>query len=195
MSAHGKIIVDRRSYLWEVRDKASELLPNAERVLIVRSEEGRSEFVLGLRAISQNDTCIGPVFIRAIEPAVFPSVEIGNYYLFPAFKSEKAGGIHGENIRSIVASLLSGRRLRRVNSFGLPLGQARTEQVRPPASPSVIRVWHFLIVGAGIAVGMSIAWYFGQADISLVSLFLGMVAAVLLTWGVMAWLLFLRRYP
>jgi hypothetical protein len=193
MSAHGKITVDWRSYLWEVRDKPSELLPNSEKVLIVRSEEGRSEFLLGLRAVPHNCTWIGPVFIRAVEPEIFPSVAIGNYYLFPAFKAEKAGGIHGENVRSVVASLLNGRRLRRVNSLGLPLRRARAEQVRPPAISPAIRVWHFLIIGAGIATGMSLAWYFGQGDGSLVGLCIGVVTAVLLTWGVMVWLF--RRYP
>jgi hypothetical protein len=194
MPAHGKITVDRGIYLWEVRDKASELFPTAEKVLIIRSEKAGSEFVLGLRALSQNYTYIGPVFIRAVQSEMFPSVAIGNYYLFPAFKVEKAGGIHGENVRSVVASLRNGRRLRRVNSFGLPLTRARAEPVPSPASRPAIRVWHFLIVGAGIAAGMSIAWYLGHADVSLVSLSLGIVAAVLLTWGVMVWILFIRRY-
>ena len=188
MSGHGKITVERRIYLWEVRDKASELFPSAEKVLVIRSVEGRSEFVLGVRAISPTDTCIGPVFIRALEPEIFPSVVIGNYYLFPAFKGETGGGIHGENVRSVVASLLNGRRLRKVNSFGLPLGRGRAEQVAPPTSLPAIRVWHFLIVGAGTAAGMFIAWYVGQAAGSLLSLSIGIVAAVLLTWGVMVWL-------
>jgi hypothetical protein len=191
MSSHGKITVDRGIYTWEVLDTVSELFPSAEKTLVIRSERGTSEFLLGLRTIHEL-TCIGPVFIRAVEPEVFPFVEIRNYYLFPAFKAAKAGGIHGESIRSIVASLLSGRRLRRVNSHGLPLTSLRIEPERPPANPPAIRVWHFLIVAAGIAAGISIAWYFGQADASLieVSCFIGV--AVLLTWGVMVWLFLIR---
>ena len=119
MPSHRKITVNHRVYIWEVRDAARESLPAAEKVLVVRSEEGRNEFLFGL-SISQNYTWIGPAFICAAEPEIFPSVEVGNYYLFPSFKVEKAGRIHGENVRSIVASLLNGRRLRKVNSHGLP---------------------------------------------------------------------------
>jgi hypothetical protein len=194
MPAHGKITVNRRLYLWEVRDAASELFPTADKVLIVRSEDGRSEFLLGLRTFSQNYTCIGPAFIRAVEREIFPSVEVGKYYLFPAFKEEKAGGIHGENIRSIVASLLNGRRLRRVNSHGLPLARPRIGLEGSRTNRPAIRVWHFPIVAAGIAAGASIAWYFGQADVSLVELFAFSCVAVLLTWGLMGWLLFIRHH-
>jgi hypothetical protein len=193
MPAQGKIRVSHRDYFWEVHDAASDLLPIAEKVLVVRSGEGRSEFVLGLRTISQNCTCIGPVLIRAVEPEVFPRVEVGNYYLFPAFKGEKGGGIHGENIRSIVACLLNGRRLRRVNSYGLPIARPPIQPQHLPAHPPNLRVWHFLIVAAAIATGTFLAWYFGQADASLMALSGFTGVAVLLTWSFMGWLLFIRR--
>jgi hypothetical protein len=125
VASRGQLTIDRITFSWEVQQDRCNLFPGAEKMLLVRSQCGASEFLIGVQEMFSGTpdelTWMGPAFIRAAAAPAFPAVTVEAYYLFPAFKRAKAGGIHGENVRSIVASLLNGRRLRRVNSRGMPL--------------------------------------------------------------------------
>ena len=123
LTSMGMIVVDHMAFHWEERPALRNLFPYADHLLVIRSEAGPTEFRLGVRVLGAGTSdemfWIGPTFVQSAAPERFPSVEVGRYYRSPAFKGAKACGIHGETVRSIVASLLSGRRLQETDCSGV----------------------------------------------------------------------------
>ena len=163
----GRIVVDRKVFLWEVREGAADCFPGATKHLAIWSEAGDSEFLLAMTTSSPDTrheiVWIGPAYIRAAGEA-FPRVAAGLYYLLPAFRTTRGPAVDNEDVRSIVDRLLSGRRLRRVRPDGMPPGWCDVPRTVTPRRLLDAVLWWarlWVLFAVSITVGSTLAWLVG----------------------------------